>query len=176
MICVKIANKERVKKMNIVPELYYDSYNGDYPYNRVNTVDMTLVKKLVTNAASSLVTACKLLEGFCFTELHTLEITTANPCRTIPSLCDFRYPALRKLIFRCPLLPCCDLSVQLFIRNFVKHNILPWVQYCIRKCYPYLDKNVVKMICSVIWKSADYETWLSGQKEKICERKKLKKE
>jgi len=152
-------------KMNIVPELYYDSYNGDYPYNRVNTVDMTRVKTLSTNSASSLVTACKLSEGFCFTELHTLEITTGDPCCTIPSLCDFRYPSLRELIFKCPLLPCCDLSVRLFIRNFVKRNILPWVQYCIRKCYPFLDKNVVKLICDILLKSADYETWLSPKEK-----------
>ncbi len=158
--------------MNIVPDLYYDSYNGDYSYEKIHTVDMTRVETLKTDSAMSLTSACKLVNGFSFTNLCTLEILTDDPCCTLLPLCDFRYPSLQKLLFKYPQLrSCCNYSVQLFTQNFVKNNILPWVQYCIRKCYPSLDKNVVKLICSVIWKSADYETWLSP-KEKI---KKLKK-
>jgi len=160
-----------------VPHVKYNTsthkHREDINVDSIQHVDLSYIETLSTNYMTNIIYTNKGKKSF--DRLQKLEITTDDPCWTLRQILELQFPCLIEVSCKVMINGCCIDTFYTFTRNFVKNNILPWVQYCIRKCYPYLDKNVVKLICSVIWKSADYETWLSGQKEKKDQNKKLKR-
>jgi hypothetical protein len=146
-----------------VPHVRYNTethiQQKDVNVDDIQHVDLSYIETLSTNYMTNIIYTNKGKKSF--DRLQKLEITTEDPCWTLRQILKLQFPCLIEIFCKGKISGCCIDAFYTFTQNFVKNNILPWVQYGIRKCYPYLDKNVVKLICGVLLKSADYETWFS---------------
>jgi hypothetical protein len=124
--------------------------NETAPRELLTKLNWETIESLETSAMYYISKTCRLEPNFTFFCMKNLLITTKDPCDTIRHLNNFKFPNLKTFVVQAPIFVCCKPDYNTFIKNFIRDGIYPWLQYCIRKSYPYLDKFLVKHICQYV--------------------------
>lgn len=108
-----------------------------------NSVDWGKVVVLETSSLSNFG------ENMMFHNLKHLILTLDNPCFSIHWANYYKFPNLKTL--KLPFYQtCCEIYLAQFVQKIIKENAYPWLLYCIKTCYPKLDKRLVKKICQYL--------------------------